>query len=145
MEKEVLINITSTQSQEGEEPEEVELFTTGTLCRSGEGWRIAYEESEATGFEGCRTLVEVTDDLRRATMTRIGPASSQLIIERGVRHQCNYDTGFGSLIIGVLGDRILSTLTEEGGLLEFAYSLDVNASLASENTVSIRITLPNPQ
>ena len=141
MEQEVLINIASIQTQE-DESEDVELFTTGLLSPTEDGWRITYEESEATGFEGCRTLVDVTDDLRRVTMTRVGPASSQLIIERGVRHQCTYDTGYGSLIIGVLGDRILSSLTGEGGVLEFSYSLDVNASLASENTVTISVSLP---
>ena len=40
------------------------------------------------------------------------------------------------------GDYIHSTLTEEGGELGFGYSLDVNTSLASENTVTITVRQP---
>ena len=136
--KEFLLTIVGTQADE-EEKDEVELFTTGNFYRTDHSWCIAYDESEATGFEGNRTIVELDDDLRRVTMTRLGNTSSQLIIERGVRHQCTYDTGYGSLIIGVSGDYIHSTLSEEGGDLGFGYSLDVNTSLASENTVAITV------
>ena len=42
-------------------------------------------------------------------------------------------------MIGVSGDRIVSDLTDSGGNLEFAYSLDVNTLLASENAVYINV------
>ena len=140
--KEFLITIVGTQRDEDGESDEVELFTTGNFYRAANSWCVAYDESEATGFEGNRTIVEVEDGLRRVTMTRLGNTSSQLIIERGMRHQCTYDTGYGSIIIGVSGDYIHSTLTEEGGELGFGYSLDVNTSLASENTVTITVRQP---
>lgn len=43
------------------------------------------------------------------------------------------------MLIGVSGDRIVSRLTDQGGDLEFKYSLDINTSLASENEVFIKI------
>lgn len=141
MKKEVLITIKGTQLQDGEK-DEVELFTTGNYYRRGNSYFIAYDESEATGFQGSRTIVKVEDGLKRVTLNRTGTTKSQLIVERGVRHQCNYDTGYGNFTIGVLGDRICSTLNENGGELEFGYSLDINASLASENTVAISIRQP---
>jgi len=141
MKKEVLINIKGVQEQDGQR-EEVELFTTGNFYRRGNSYYIAYDESEATGFEGAHTTVQVEDGSQRVTMRRTGSVRSQLIVERGVRHQCNYDTGYGNVIIGVLGDRISSTLTPAGGDLEFGYSLDVNTSLASENSVAINIREP---
>lgn len=137
--KEFLITIVGTQCDEDGENDRVELFTTGNFYRTKDSWCVAYDESEATGFEGNRTIVELSDDLRRVTMTRLGNTGSQLIIERGVRHQCTYDTGYGSLIIGVSGDYIHSTLDEQGGELGFGYSLDVNTSLASQNTVTITV------
>ncbi len=139
--KEYLITIVGRQSDE-EDSDEVELFTTGNFYRTDHSWCVAYDESEASGFEGNRTVVEVEDDLRRVTMNRLGNTSSQLIIERGMRHQCTYDTGYGSMIIGVSGDFVHSTLTEEGGELSFGYSLDVNTSLVSENTVTITVRPP---
>lgn len=138
-EKEYLLTIVGTQN-DGEEEDKVELFTTGSLYRTDHSWCIAYDESEATGFEGSRTVVELEDGLGRVTMNRLGNTSSQLIIERGVRHQCTYDTGYGSLIIGVSGDYIRASLDDRGGKLSFGYSLDVNTSLASENTVAITVS-----
>ncbi len=75
-------------------------------------------------------------------MLRSGAARSQLIIERGVRHQCLYGTGAGDLMIGVSGDEIVSRLTEDGGELEFKYSLYINTSLTSENEVYISVEHP---
>ena len=72
-------------------------------------------------------------------LLRTGTAKSQLIVERGVRHQCHYDTGYGPMMIGVSGDRVVSELGDHGGRLEFAYSLDVNTLLASENAVYINV------
>ncbi len=142
MKKDVLISIKGIQTQDGEE-DVVELLTTGSFYRRGENYYIAYDESEATGFEGARTTVKLEEQDARVTMKRSGSISSQLIIESGIRHQCNYDTGYGNIIIGVLGDHIRTTLTDEGGKLEFGYSLDVNASLASEHTVAIEVRSEN--
>ena len=73
------------------------------------------------------------------TLTRSGSVNTQLIIEKGKRHQCSYDLGFGSMIIGVSCDRIQSTLSEDGGEISFGYSLDLNTALTSENQVMIAV------
>lgn len=137
MKKDVLIEIKGVYKQDDDE-DQIEMFTTGSYYKRGGNYYIAYDESEATGFEGVRTVVKV-EDSDRVTLKRSGRAKSQLIIERGVRHQCHYDTGLGSMMIGVSGDRIVSGLSDSGGALEFAYSLDVNTLLASENSVYINV------
>lgn len=137
MKKDVLIEIKGVYRQDDDE-DQIEMFTTGSYYKRGGNYYIAYDESEATGFEGVRTVVKV-EDSDRVTLKRSGRAKSQLIIERGVRHQCHYDTGLGSMMIGVSGDRIVSALSDSGGALEFAYSLDVNTLLASENSVYINV------
>lgn len=137
MKKDVIIEIRGVYRQEGDE-DEIELFTTGSYYKRNGNYFIAYDESEATGFEGTRTLLKVESN-DRVTLSRSGASKSQLIIERGVRHQCHYDTGYGAMTIGVSGDRIVSHLDDNGGRLEFAYSLDVNTLLASENAVYIHV------
>ena len=42
-------------------------------------------------------------------------------------------------MIGVDAKTVKSTLTENGGSLYFSYTLDVNASLLSENEVTIDV------
>ena len=73
------------------------------------------------------------------TMQRSGPASTQLIVEGGCRHQCFYDTGYGALTVGINGRQIRSTLTDDGGELDFSYAMDINTALASEHQVIIKV------
>lgn len=137
MKKDVLIEIKGVYRQDGDE-DEVELFTTGSYYKRNGHYYIAYDESEATGFEGTHTVLKV-ENSDRVTMLRTGTSKSQLIVERGIRHQCHYDTGYGPMMIGVSGDRVVSKLDDSGGDLEFAYSLDVNTLLASENSVYVNV------
>ena len=88
MKKDVIIEIRGVYRQEGDE-DEIELFTTGSYYKRNGNYFIAYDESEATGFEGTRTLLKVESN-DRVTLSRSGASKSQLIIERGVRHQCHY-------------------------------------------------------
>lgn len=138
MKKDVLISIKGVYSTEEEDADVIELFTTGQYYKKDGSYYISYEETEATGFEGSRTTVKV-EDQDRVTVERSGNALSQLIVQRGVRHQCRYDMGYGDMTIGVSGSSIQSTLTDTGGSLSFKYSLDINSLLASENEMYIHI------
>lgn len=138
MKKEVLINIRGIYNYDEEEPDVVDLFTIGTFKR-GEGfYLIEYEESSATGFEGSQTAVKIEDN-NTITMSRTGEANTQLIIEDGVRHQCQYDVGFGHMMLGINGHSVRSTLGHTGGDVSFKYSIDVNSMLASENEMTISV------
>ena len=73
-------------------------------------------------------------------MLRYGPAASQLIIEKGVRHLCHYETGYGSMTLGVAADEILNHLSEEGGKVTFSYTLDSDQDVVlSRNLVTITV------
>ena len=63
-------------------------------------------------------------DARLVSMTRFGKTSSQLIIEKGIRHLCHYETGYGSISLGVAADVIEHNLLPDGGELQFSYTLD---------------------
>ncbi len=143
MKKDVLIKITGTQLADGDS-DVVEVLTTGSFYKKNDSYYILYDESEATGFDGSRTVLRFDEARRRVTMTRSGASQSQLIIEEGRRHQCNYDTGYGSLIIGVSCDHMSSSLTEDGGDIDFGYSLDINSALTSENKVHVVVDGRDP-
>lgn len=143
MKKDVIITIKGTQKVDGEK-DQVELMTTGRFYRKNDLYYLAYEETEATGFEGSRTTLKIGPN-RKVTMTRFGTSRSQLIVEEGVRHQCCYDTGYGSMMIGVMGQFFRSDLTDDGGSLSFGYSLDIDTSVASENSVQIEIRSCPPE
>lgn len=136
MKKDVLINIRGVYAVD-DDKDVIELFTTGTFTRKNGEYIICYDETEATGFEGSHTTMRVHPG--KVTLQRTGAANSQLIIEQGVRHQCHYDIGYGEMMIGVSGGKIKSSLTDQGGNVEFRYSLDINSLLASENEMYVSV------
>lgn len=58
MKKDVLITIKGTQKI-GNEKDVIEMVTTGRFYRKNQMYYISYEETEATGYEGCRTTLKV--------------------------------------------------------------------------------------
>ena len=135
--KDVLIEIKGIQNIDGEK-DVIELFTCGKFYLKNRKYYISYSESESTGFKDSDTLLKVDGD-HTVTMTRTGNTSSHLVIEKGRRHQCHYDTGYGMITVGISGDSIISDLSENGGKLDFSYSMDINSALTSENRVIITI------
>ena len=129
------------EPMEDEEKEEfVELMTRGQFVQKGGSYYITYKETETTGYEGCTTTVKVADDARKVSMLRFGKQSSQLIIEKGTRHLCHYETGYGSISLGVAADVIEQRLDENGGSLKFSYTLDSGAeNFISRNLVDITV------
>ncbi len=118
--------------------DKVKLTTKGNFVKKNGNYFITYAETEATGFDGNTTTVKV-EGQNRVSMIRYGNAPSQLVIEKGCRHVCHYDTGVGALTLGVSADDIKCELTNSGGKLKFSYLLDVDAQSISKNIVNITV------
>ena len=129
MKKNVCITIKSTQTVD-QDKDSTELFTFGAMESTENGFRLYYDESEATGFAGSSVTLEVTDEM--VTMTRSG-------IEKGKKHHCHYGTEFGDFMIGVCTDEIRNELEETGGEIYLKYTLDINSSYMSENEMFINV------
>ena len=145
MEENYLITIKGTMEQDGKS-DTVELMTHGALVHKEGAYYIIYKETEATGYEGCTTTVKVAEDARKVSMLRFGKVPSQLIVEKGTRHLCHYETGYGAISLGVAADVIEHQLTDEGGRVQFSYTLDSGSEdFISRNLVDITVTpLPEP-
>ena len=85
----------------------------------------------------CYIGIKVQDNT--VTITRKGPMRSQLMLEKGRRHQCLYQTPAGDLMIGVFTKTMNNSLTKNGGTLEVSYTLDFNNDLVSENKFKITV------
>ena len=132
------------EPMEDEEKEEfVELMTRGQFVQKGGSYYITYKETETTGYEGCTTTLKIAADGSRVAMLRFGKgggAGTQLLIEKGKRNLCHYETEVGSLTLGVTGDGIDCNLTEKGGSAVFSYLLDADdARLVSRNTLEMTV------
>ena len=140
VEENYLITIKGTMEQNGEN-DTVEPDDPRQLCTAA-----------ATATTSCmlKPKPPVTPDVHHgarqpgmpgwSAMTRFGKTSSQLIIEKGIRHLCHYETGYGSISLGVAADVIEHNLLPDGGELQFSYTLDSGAeTLISRNSVLITV------
>lgn len=137
MENNCTITITGRQIASGD-IEKLSLTTLGQFTLTPKEAVIRYEESETTGFAGDVTTLSIEGN-RRATLTRFGKTFSTLVIEKGTKHMCHYDTGEGNMVIGILADKIDNRLDEHGGELELRYRLDVNSNAVSINELNISV------
>ena len=136
-----IIRIKSSIEQEQDKPETVELTTRGSFLRKNGSFFITYKESETTGYDGSITTLKVAEDASSVSMLRYGHANARLVIERGKRNLCHYETGYGSLTLGVTADEISSELNDKGGHVKFSYMLDANsADLVSKSSLDVSVT-----
>lgn len=145
MNEDFLIQIDGSMEQDGGN-DQVQLMTRGSFLQKNGSFFISYKETETTGYAGCTTTVKVAQDESKVSMLRFGPAASQLVVEKGIRHLCHYDTGMGAMTLGVAADEIHSRLTEEGGVVEFSYTLDADqTAILSKNLVKITVRRTGPR
>lgn len=132
-----LISILVEQLLDGES-DKIEVLTEGNFFKKRDHFYIGYKEYDDDNPGICfDNLIKVDGDT--VTITRKGPLHSQLILEKGKRHQCLYQTVAGDLMIGVFTRIMNNCLTENGGTLEVSYTLDFNTDLVSENRFFISI------
>lgn len=140
MEKEknpYMISIVGEQKVEGQD-DHIEVITEGKYMMKNGHFLINYKEyDEDLPDKFFNNLVKVENET--VTISRKGPLSSQLILEKGKRHQCMYQTIAGTLSIGVFTKTLNNNLNENGGSLEVIYTLDFNSDLVSENRFKIDI------
>ena len=141
--KKVTITLKSISDSGHGAPDIMELITEGTFkpikLGNADGWEISYEDSEATGFAGSTTTVTCIGD-ELASMRRSGSADSHLVIEKDRRHHCHYGTEYGDMLLGISASRIINRLSEEGGVLYFKYTIDINSAFFSENELYFEVS-----
>ncbi len=134
------INIVGKQfynEEDGLEPGEVTLRTTGTYTERGGARFIAYKEYDEDNPKVSYTSVLKVEP-GKLTMIRAGSAT-RLILEQGRRHLCVYDTGYGTLSVGVFTSELSSSLGRKGGRLHVKYTLDIDSNLSSSNEIQVEV------
>lgn len=136
-----LISIIGEQTLDGE-TDRVEVLTSGNYMKKKNHCYIGYKEyDEENPNKYSDNLIKVEDNI--VTIIRKGEMQSRLMLEKGKRHQCLYQTVAGDLMIGVFTKTMKNTLNEKGGTLEVSYTLDFNTDLVSENRFIITVEEKN--
>lgn len=138
MNKDVLITLRSIQSVENDRSE-TELITQAEFTPLDDGgFQISYDESEATGFKGSRTVVQCHGN-HKASICRSGTATSNLIMDSKKKQHCHYGTPYGDMMVGIFTHAIVNELNEDGGSLYMKYTIDINSSYISDNEIFLKI------
>ena len=130
------INIIGRQAYE-EETGEITLNTTGSYTQRGGTRFIAYKEYDTDDPKVSYTSVLKVEP-GKVTMMRSG-SSTRLILEEGRRHLCLYDTGYGTLSVGVFTSDLTSSLGERAGRVDIKYTLDIDSNLSSSNEITVEV------
>lgn len=126
--KQVMLSVRGRQSYVGQDPDVIELVTEGELEQIPGGWVIRYEETELTGMQGVTTTFHIEGDT--VTLNRTGRLNSQMVFREGVSHESLYQLEFGALLMSVCASRISVDLTENGGTVDLAYSIEIEQNAA---------------
>lgn len=135
--RDAVIKIKSIQ-REGGEKNETEVITAGSFRKIKSGYELRYDETDATGYEGSKTVLKILDG-SRIEMIRSGTVMGELYIERGRKNFCQYGTPFGGITVGVQGKRVESRMTDAGGNVSASYVIDVNSSLIGDYDLEIDV------
>lgn len=142
MEENYLIHIKNRQQIDGES-EEITLTTKGSyVMRDGKRY-IVYREFDQDDQKGQTSTLKIdyTCNPTVVSLIRHDPQTGKtnLVLEEGRRHLCQYGTPFGCLSLGVFTSRIDDSLTDNGGSISMEYTLDVNTNLSSVNAITITV------
>ena len=124
----VILSIRGKQSYLDQEPEIIELVTEGSMEHRDGGWDISYEETDLTGLQGTTTTFRVEPEC--ITLTRKGPLNSQMVFREGVFHESLYQMEFGAMMITVCANKVDFDITEQGGVIDLTYAIDIENTAA---------------
>lgn len=141
MQEDYIITISGFMNQNGEK-DSIELVTRGNFIIKKDKYFICYKNTEESGLGDTTTTVKV-ESKDKISLIRFGNMPSHLIVEKGKRHVCHYDTGFGVMNLGIATSEVHNNLTENGGNLEFSYTLDSDNRQISNNVVKIMVQEAN--
>lgn len=134
-----VIKITGVQGFMQPDAETIELITDGVYCRTEDGYRIYYRESELTGLGGTCTTVDITPDA--ITVERKGMLNTKMVFREGERDRFLYDTHFGAATLGVETRKVRASFDDLGGELSIDYVVNMEHTVASRNILNMSVRL----
>jgi len=139
--RDIMLKITGRQFSENDE-DRMEFITEGKLYERDGARYLMYDESEFSGFPGCKTTLKLTDDCIR--MRRIGSgagAGTELVFEKGKRFSSSYHTPYGNLEMELLTNEVENNLSEDGfGDICIDYQVNLGGIAEGRNKLKIEVT-----
>lgn len=127
-------------SSDGVDTDTVEMETTCRYYGDDLNYTIEFEELFAEDIKST-TVLRVRDG-KCAHLLRRGSINTELIIEKGVRHNCAYSTPYGELMVGITAtgfeSRKMGTLLR----LKMNYTVDFYGDINQTKEMTVTVGRP---
>ncbi len=134
----VMVKITASIRNEDGEVDKIEFTTEGQLEKSEGVTRIVYREAEFSGMPGSLTTLKISEN--RMSMKREGDGSSEMIFEKGIRHESQYSTPYGVFKMEMLTKEFVFELDNQNkGNVMVNYDLSISGMTESNNQLSVEV------
>ena len=141
MTKEILLSISGLHFVDGEDGS-VEVVTAGDYYNRGGKHYILYDEV-VEGMSGhTSNVIKIGEN--SLEITKKGLMNTRMVLEKGKRHRTVYQTPFGNIEIGLIGQELQVTETEEKIDVRAEYVLEINEENLSECTIEMNISREKP-
>lgn len=141
MDKKVLITVNSVIDDSSGESDKMSFITEGILSKEDNDFIVSYEESEITGLSGTTTILRINKD--SVTLTRHGNVDTMMFFEEGKTHLSDYDTEYGSVMLGITAKNVDVNLCESGGDIKVDYILEYNRAYGGKNSLHVSVSERN--
>ena len=139
--KDIMLKIIGKQFSGDEAEEQMEFVTEGKLYEKNGATYLIYEESEFSGFPGCKTSLKLKGDTIR--LKRIGDGTEygmEIEFKEGQRFSSKYDTPYGPIGMEVLTDSVTNDLSPEGyGKIGGKYQVSLGGMAEGRNELNIEV------
>lgn len=136
--KDVIIEIKTEQTVDSD-TDQIEFTTDARYGFKDGSYFVSYDESQLLEVDGeVKTTLFVKPD-NSIVLQRKGAYNSRMVIEKGIRNNCFYQTPHGELSLGIFGEKVFSRLNDNGGEISMKYTIDTGSQMLSRNNVNISI------
>lgn len=138
MEKQVLITVNSVIDDAAGESDKMSFITEGTLSKVNDEYIVSYQESQITGLDGTTTTLKVGKD--SVTLIRHGNVDAMMLFEVGKTHLTDYDTQYGSVMLGITAKNVNVDMGDAGGNIKVDYVLEYNRVYGGRNSLNVSVS-----
>ena len=136
MTKNVIISLTGLQYAVEEEEAPIEVINFGQYYKKGEKHYLLYEETEESGIATkCRIKVSA----KELELYKRDRSGTRLLFVPGEEYLTNYETPYGSLLVGVVTHSLELYEEEEFLRATLKYTLDINGEKMGNCTLVLKV------
>ncbi|MBP9996048.1 MAG: DUF1934 domain-containing protein [Lachnospiraceae bacterium] len=135
MNKDVLISIKGLHFQNTADGDNVEVISPGQYYQRGDMRYLVYDEPIEGSDAVTKNMIKFNDSMM--SLTKKGPITTSMLFGLGEKNLTNYNTPFGSLVIGLDTKHISFEEQNDALLLNVKYTLDVNYEFLADCDIHI--------